>query len=170
MDKRRSNDEHIALFARYGARVASLSPLAWDRIRVRCAELDGPAFHSVVKRAVLAARPYELYSRPTTADTWSRTDRQCLPGGSKEHRISGPKSPPNSTRRHRPNCEDRGAAGRAQENQRPMPASMRANASATAVRAAGQACSATIGSLQQTLTPCTASSKPRFRSQSWDVR
>lgn len=66
MIERRGFDEHVQLFVAYSARVAQLSPAAWDRLRFRCADLDGPAFRALLRRARLAAQPYEL-SLPATA-------------------------------------------------------------------------------------------------------
>jgi hypothetical protein len=57
----RSFDEHVQLFAAYGARIAQLRPASWDRLRLRCADLNGPAFRSLLRRALLAAKPHELY-------------------------------------------------------------------------------------------------------------
>jgi hypothetical protein len=54
-------DQHVVLFVAYGARVAQLTPASWDRLRLRCAALNGPAFRSLVNRALLAARPHELW-------------------------------------------------------------------------------------------------------------
>lgn len=61
MSNRRSFDEHIVLFAAYGARVAQLQSASWDRLRERCADLNGPAFRSLVRRAFLAAKVYEMW-------------------------------------------------------------------------------------------------------------
>jgi hypothetical protein len=58
---RRTFDEHVQLFAAYGARVAQLPSASWDRLRLRCADLNGPSFSSLVRRAVVAAKPHELY-------------------------------------------------------------------------------------------------------------
>jgi hypothetical protein len=58
---RRSFDEHVGLFVAYGARVAQLPPASWDRLRLRCANLNGAAFRSLLSRAFLAAKPYELW-------------------------------------------------------------------------------------------------------------
>lgn len=57
----RSFDEHVQLFAAYGARIAQLPPAAWDRLRLRCTDLSGPSFRSLLRRARLAAKPYEVY-------------------------------------------------------------------------------------------------------------
>jgi hypothetical protein len=56
----RSFDEHVQLFAAYGARIGQLRPAAWHRLRLRCLDLSGPAFRSLFRRARLAAKPYEL--------------------------------------------------------------------------------------------------------------
>jgi hypothetical protein len=66
---RRTFDEHVALLVSYGARVAQLTPGSWERLRRRCAGLNGPEFGSLVRRALLAARPYEMWlpSRPTAS-------------------------------------------------------------------------------------------------------
>lgn len=61
MTGRRAFDQHLALFVAYGARVGQLPPASWDRLRLRCAALNGPAFRSLVNRALLAARPQELW-------------------------------------------------------------------------------------------------------------
>jgi hypothetical protein len=58
---RRSFDEHVQLFAAYGARIAQLPAASWDRLRLRCADLNGRTFRSLVRRALLAAKPHELY-------------------------------------------------------------------------------------------------------------
>jgi hypothetical protein len=64
---RRNFDQHVALYVTYGDRVARLPTVAWERLRVRCAALNGPAFRSLVSRALLAAKPYEVWlPRPTT--------------------------------------------------------------------------------------------------------
>jgi hypothetical protein len=65
MNQRRSFDEHIQLFVVYAAHVAALSPAAWDRLRLRCADLDRPAFRSLLQRARVAAKPFELFLTPT---------------------------------------------------------------------------------------------------------
>jgi len=64
MNQRRSFDEHSQLFVAYAARVAALSPSAWDRLRLRCADLDDSAFRSLLRRARLSAKPYELFLPP----------------------------------------------------------------------------------------------------------
>ena len=58
-------DERIQRFVAYSVRVAQLSPAAWDRLRVRCADLDGPAFRTLLRRVRLGARPHELWLPPT---------------------------------------------------------------------------------------------------------
>jgi len=58
---RRSFDEHVGFFITYGARVAQLSAASWNRMRVRCADLNDAAFRSLLRRAFLAAKPYELW-------------------------------------------------------------------------------------------------------------
>jgi hypothetical protein len=58
---RRRFDGHVQLFAAYGAHVAQLRSASWDRLRLRCADLNGTAFRSLFRRAFLAAKPYELY-------------------------------------------------------------------------------------------------------------
>ena len=63
---RRGVDEHIQLFVAYSVRVSQLSPAAWDRLGVRCADLDGPAFRTLLRRARLGARPYEVWLPPAT--------------------------------------------------------------------------------------------------------
>jgi hypothetical protein len=60
MTKPRKFDEHVPLFAAYAARVASLSPGAWGRLRLSCAALNGPEFRALLERAQLSARPHEL--------------------------------------------------------------------------------------------------------------
>lgn len=50
----------MQLFAAYCAHLAQLPPAAWDRLRLRCADLSGPSFRSLLRRARLAAQPYEL--------------------------------------------------------------------------------------------------------------
>jgi hypothetical protein len=60
MDDRRSFDEHVALFDAYSTRIAQLDPPAWQRVRERCAALNGPEFHALVRRALRAAKPYEM--------------------------------------------------------------------------------------------------------------
>ena len=60
MTERRSFDQHVPPFVAYGARVAQLTPASWDRLRLRCATLNGPACSALVNRALLAARPYKL--------------------------------------------------------------------------------------------------------------
>ena len=59
-------DERIQRFVAYSVRVAQLSPAAWDRLRIRCADLDGPAFRTLLRRARLGARPYEVWLPPAT--------------------------------------------------------------------------------------------------------
>jgi hypothetical protein len=58
---RRSFDEHVQLFAAYSARIAQLPPASWDRLRLRCADLNDHAFRALLRRALLAAKPHELY-------------------------------------------------------------------------------------------------------------
>lgn len=62
----RGVDEHIQRFVAYSVRVAQLTPAAWDRLRVRCADLDGPAFATLLRRTRLRARPYGLWLPPGT--------------------------------------------------------------------------------------------------------
>jgi hypothetical protein len=64
MNPPRGVDEHIQLFVAYSLRVAQLSPAAWNRLRVRCADLDGPAFRTLLRRVRLRTRPYELWLPP----------------------------------------------------------------------------------------------------------
>ena len=59
-------DERIQRFVAYSVRVAQLSPAAWDRLRIRCADLDGPASRTLLPRARLGARPYEVWLPPAT--------------------------------------------------------------------------------------------------------
>jgi len=59
--ERRSFAEHVQLFAAYGAHVAQLRPASWDRLRLRCVDLSGPTFRSLLRRARFAAKPQELY-------------------------------------------------------------------------------------------------------------
>ena len=61
MNQRRSFDEHVQLFVAYAAHVVALSPSAWDRLRLRCADLDDSAFRSLLRRARLAAKPFEPF-------------------------------------------------------------------------------------------------------------
>jgi hypothetical protein len=73
MDGRRTFDEHVELFVAYGNHVASLSPAAWDRLRQRCATLDGPSFRSLVSRALLSAKAHELWlPEETRHHVWAR--------------------------------------------------------------------------------------------------
>jgi hypothetical protein len=58
---RRSFDEHVQLFAAYGAHIAQLRPASWDRLRLRCVDLGGPGFRSLLRRARLASKPNDLY-------------------------------------------------------------------------------------------------------------
>jgi hypothetical protein len=71
VSERRSFDQHVALFVAYAARVAQLPPAAWDRLQLRCAALNGPAFRSLVNRAHLAAKPYKLWLPRTTKPSGS---------------------------------------------------------------------------------------------------
>jgi hypothetical protein len=48
--KRRKFEEHVPLFAEYAARAAKLSPEAWGRLRLSCAELNGPEFRALRER------------------------------------------------------------------------------------------------------------------------
>jgi hypothetical protein len=61
VDVRRSFEEHIALFVAFGNAVGRLTPDAWARISARCADLDQPAFRSLLSRAYLTARSSELF-------------------------------------------------------------------------------------------------------------
>ena len=61
MKGRRSFDEHVQLFAAYGAHIAQLRPASWDRLRLRCVDLSGPGFRSLLRRARLASKPNDLY-------------------------------------------------------------------------------------------------------------
>jgi hypothetical protein len=61
MTTRRTFDEHLALFFSYATRVRALPSAAWPRIASRCAQLDDPSFRALLARAVMAARPYELW-------------------------------------------------------------------------------------------------------------
>ncbi len=56
----RSFPEATKLFVAYADRVAGLTPSAWDRIRLRCVELDDPAFHALLLRTRLAAKAQAL--------------------------------------------------------------------------------------------------------------
>jgi hypothetical protein len=58
---RRSFHHHIELFVAFSDAVAHLSPESWSRLRRRCADLDSLAFRSLLRRALLAARPYALW-------------------------------------------------------------------------------------------------------------
>lgn len=64
MNHHRTFDEHVQLFVAFAARVAALSPAAWDRLRLRCVDLDDSAFRALIARADLAARPYRLWLPP----------------------------------------------------------------------------------------------------------
>jgi hypothetical protein len=66
---RRTFNQHVALLANYGARVAQLTPASWERLRLGCGALNGPAFASLVRRALLAAQSHELWlpSRTTAS-------------------------------------------------------------------------------------------------------
>jgi hypothetical protein len=66
MTQPRSFDQHDHLFVAYSKRVARLSPDAWGRLRVRCTSLDGPSFSALLRRARLAARPWEMWLPPTS--------------------------------------------------------------------------------------------------------
>jgi hypothetical protein len=57
----RTFDDHVKLFDAYSARVALLEPAAWQRVRQRCAALNGPEFQALVRRALLAAKSHEVF-------------------------------------------------------------------------------------------------------------
>src|SRR6185437_9695128 len=57
----RSFEHHAALYAAYAARVALLTPAAWDRMRRQCADLNGPSFRAMVNRTIHTAKPYDLW-------------------------------------------------------------------------------------------------------------
>jgi len=67
MTRPRTFAEHVPLFAAYAARVAKLSPAAWGRLRLSCAELNGPEFRALVERAQLSARAHERPELPGAA-------------------------------------------------------------------------------------------------------
>lgn len=85
MDVRRSHQDHIALFVAFGAAVARLTPDAWARIRERCRDLDQPAFQSLLRRASLAARPFEMFL-PAGAE--SRLPFRMIAGASRAVQAS----------------------------------------------------------------------------------
>lgn len=60
-DKPRGFEHDAARYVTYAARVARLPSAVWDRLRLRCADLDGPAFRALLKRTAIAARPYGLW-------------------------------------------------------------------------------------------------------------
>lgn len=52
---RRTFDEHLVLFARYADLVHALTPAAWQRLRARCATIDGSDIDGIIDRAKLLA-------------------------------------------------------------------------------------------------------------------
>lgn len=67
MPRHRTSEERAALLTRYAERVGSLTPEAWGRLRIRCAELDGPEFSALIRRTQLAAKAREYPIRPAAA-------------------------------------------------------------------------------------------------------
>lgn len=57
---RRTFDEHVELLAKFGDRVAALSPEAWASIRARCTPLAGTSPVAIYARAQLRAAPASM--------------------------------------------------------------------------------------------------------------
>ena len=69
----RSHEEHVTLFVAYAAAVAALPAAAWDRLTVVCAPLEGDAITTVVNRARLNAKAYNIVAGIPTRSRVAKT-------------------------------------------------------------------------------------------------
>ena len=79
---RRSFEEHVVLYCEFSRRVAGLSSESLDKLRARCAAIDGHSFGALMRRARLAARTHEVFhSRNSTPLKFIANGSRCLQTG-----------------------------------------------------------------------------------------